>query len=298
MRTHSADDHGRAAASGREAAPPIGTHLSTRGRLASVPERAAAMGAEAIQIFLGNPRGWALPPGDPAADAQFRAGVAEHGLLVVIHSAYLVNLGSPTSLTYERSIASVAHALARGAAVNAAGVVVHTGSCVAIGGRDAGLRQVREALLPMLDALPDHAPDVWLEPTAGQGQSLAATVDDLEPYLDALDRHPRAKICLDTCHAFAAGHDLAAPGGATATLDRLVEVAGPGRLAAVHANDSMDACGAFRDRHERIGAGHIGLEAFREVLAHPAVAGVPVVLETPGGPEAHAADVDLLKSLR
>lgn len=256
------------------------------------------MGAEAVQIFLGNPRGWALPAGDSAADALFRDGVAEHGLVVMIHSAYLVNLGSPTLLTYERSVASVAHALARGASVGAAGVVVHTGSCVAPGGRDAALRQVREALLPMAEALPDDAPDIWLEPTAGQGQSLAAGVDDLAPYLATLEHHPRIRICLDTCHAFAAGHDLAAPGGMAATIDRVLEVAGPDRLAAVHANDSMDVCGAFRDRHERIGAGHIGLEPFRELLAHRAVTGIPVVLETPGGPEAHAADVDLLKSLR
>ncbi len=278
--------------------PAVGTHLSTRGRLAGVPERAATMGAEAIQLFIGNPRGWATQPGDPSADAAFRAGAAEHGLRVLVHSAYVVNLGSPTALTYERSIVSVAHAFSRGAAIGAEGVVVHTGSYVADGGRDAAMRQVREALVPMLDALPDDAPDLWLEPTAGQGRSLAAGVDDLGPYLDALDRHPRAKVCLDTCHAFAAGHDLAAPGGMTALLDRVVEVAGEGRLAAIHANDSMDARGAFRDRHARIGTGRIGLEPFRELLAHPAVAGLPVVLETPGGPEEHAADVALLKSLR
>lgn len=276
----------------------IGTHLSTGGRLATVPHRAAAMGAEAVQIFVSNPRGWALPPGDPAVDSAFRAGVAEHGLVVIVHAAYLVNLGSPTPLTYERSVASVAHAIARGAAIGARGVVVHTGSSVAPEGREAGLRQVREALLPMLDTLPRNAPDVWLEPTAGQGQSLAAGIDDLGPYLAALEHHPRLGICLDTCHAFAAGHNLAVPGGVTAALDRLLEVAGPVRLAAVHANDSMDVCGAFRDRHERIGAGHIGLEPFRELLAHPAVADIPVVLETPGDPEAHAADVALLKSLR
>lgn len=256
------------------------------------------MGAEAIQIFIGNPRGWATPSGDPAADAAFRAGAAEHGIVVLIHSAYLVNLGSPAPLTYDRSIASIAHAFSRGAAIGALGVVVHTGSCVTAGGRDAAMRQVRAALLPMLDVLPADAPDLWLEPTAGQGQSLAAGIDDLGPYLDALEHHPRAKICLDTCHAFAAGHDLAVPGGMTSALDRLVAVAGEGRLAAVHANDSVDACGTFRDRHARIGAGRIGLEPFRELLAHPAVAGLPVVLETPGGPEAHAADVALLKSLR
>lgn len=276
----------------------IGTHLSVRGKLAGVPERAAELGAQAVQLFLGNPRGWATTVGNPATDALFRASSAERGLVVLVHSAYLVNLGSPTALTYNRSVASVAHALARGAAVGATGVVVHTGSCVEQSGRGAAMRQVREALLPMLDVLPDDAPDVLLEPTAGQGQSLCAAVDDLGPYLEALEWHPRVKVCLDTCHAFAAGHDLAAPDGMTATLDRLVEVAGRGRLAAVHANDSMDACGTFRDRHQRIGRGRIGLEPFRQLLAHPTVAGLPVVLETPGGSQAHAEDIELLDSVR
>lgn len=263
-----------------------------------MPERAAELSAQAVQLFLGNPRGWATTAGDRAAEAAFRSAAADRGLAVLVHSAYLVNLGSPTAPTYDRSIASVAHALGRGAAVGARGVVVHTGSGVAAGSRDAALRQVRDALLPMADLLPDDAPDILLEPTAGQGQSLCATVDDFGPYLDALDWHPRVKICFDTCHAFAAGHDLARPGGMTATLNRLVEVAGPGRLAAVHANDSMDACGASRDRHQRVGHGRIGLEAFRELLAHPAVAGLPVVLETPGDSQAHAADIERLDGVR
>ena len=276
----------------------LGTHLSLHGDLAGVPARAAAMGAQAVQLFLGNPRGWATPAGVASADAAFRRAVADSGMVVLVHSAYLINLGSPTALTYEHSVASVAHALARGTAVGAAGVVVHTGSYVAEGGRDAAMRQVREALLPMLDVLPAGAPDLLLEPTAGQGRSLAARINDLGPYLDALDRHPKVRICMDTCHAFVAGHDLAAPGGMSATLDHLVAVTGAGRLAAVHANDSMYGCGSYRDRHERVGRGRIGLEPFRDLLAHPAVAGLPVVLETPGGSAAHADDIALLDSMR
>lgn len=276
----------------------LGTHISTRGKLAAVPARAVEMGAEAIQIFVGNPRGWAAPPGEPAADAAFRRGAADHGLTVLVHTAYLVNLGSPSPVTYERSVASVAHSLARATALGAAGVVVHTGSAVTDEGRDAGLRRVREALLPMLDALHPGAPGVWLEPTAGQGRSLVVTIDDLGPYLDALDHHPQVGVCLDTCHIYAAGYDIAAPGGMSVTIDRLVEVVGADRLAAIHANDSVEPCGSFRDRHARIGQGRIGLEPFRELLAHPAVAGRPVVLETPGGEPAHVADLTLLRSLR
>jgi deoxyribonuclease-4 len=134
---------------------------------------------------------------------------------------------------------------------------------------------------------------------AGQGAILCATVEQLGPYLDALDRHPRAGVCLDTCHAFAAGHDLAAPGGVRETMDALVACAGDGRLRLIHANDSKDPCGSARDRHENIGAGHIGERAFAALFRHPAVAGVPFVIETPGrAPEPHRRDIDVLKRLR
>jgi deoxyribonuclease-4 len=123
-------------------------------------------------------------------------------------------------------------------------------------------------------------------------------VEDLADYLEAVDGHPWLGVCLDTCHAFAAGHDLAAPGGMTGTLNLLVATVGADRLALVHANDSKDACGSTRDRHETIGAGTIGEAAFRELLTHPATEGVPVIVETPSvGHSGHAADIATLTRL-
>jgi deoxyribonuclease IV len=282
---------------------PVGTHVKVgtglvKGALAS----ADALGCETIQVFVGNPRGWALSKGDPTVDAEFRAACTQRGMRTFIHAPYLVNLGSPTRATYESSVASVAHNLVRAAQIGAEGVVVHTGSCVAQGegtsSYDAAMRQVRDGLLPVLDALGDEGPWLLLEPTAGQGRSLCAGVDDLEPYLAALDGHPRAGVCLDTCHVFAAGAPLDEPGGTTATVDRIVEIGGPGRLRLVHANDSMDVRGAFKDRHQRIGEGHIGLSAFEELLAHEAMAGVPVILETPGTRTPGDGQIDLVKKLR
>lgn len=287
---------------------PIGTHvLVGRGLVVGAAVQAELLGCETFQVFTGNPRGWALSEGQPAEDAQFRDRMAEQATRTFIHAPYLVNLGSPTPSTYERSVASVAHNLKRAAQVGAEGVVVHTGSYVDPGEGDSvarhrrALRQVREALMPMLDALSaggDDAPWLLLEPTAGQGRSLCAGVEDLAPYLDALDHHPRAGICLDTCHVFAAGAPLDEPGGATATVDRILEIGGAGRLRLVHANDSMDARGALKDRHQRIGEGHIGTGAFAELLAHPATAGVPFVLETPDSRTADNRDIPLLKRLR
>ena len=279
---------------------PIGTHvLVGKGLVDGAVANADLVGCETFQIFVGNPRGWALSAGKPAEDARFRDLMAERGTRTFIHAPYLVNLGSPTPATYERSVASVAHNLKRAAEIGAEGVVVHAGSYV--GGADdtRAMKQVREALLPLLDAVAaDDAPWLLLEPTAGQGRSLCAGVEDLEAYLDALDHHPKAGICLDTCHVFAAGAPLDEPGGATATVDRIVEIGGPGRLRLIHANDSMDVRGAFKDRHQRIGEGHIGEAAFVELFRHPATEGVPFILETPDSRAADTRDIPLLKKLR
>lgn len=278
---------------------PVGSHLAVgRGLARGALATAVARGHEALQVFVGNPRGWALSAGDPREDAAFRDGAAEAGVRTFVHTPYLVNLGSPTATTYERSVASIAHNLARAAAIGAEGVVVHAGSAVADGSVGTAMRQVREGLLPLLDALGDAGPDLLVEPTAGQGRSLCGRVDDLEAYLGALDHHPRVGVCLDTCHVFAAGDPLDEPGGTTATVDRLVEIGGPDRLRLVHANDSKDVRGAHLDRHEKLGEGHIGLDAFAELLAHPATEGVPLVLETPGSRDADDPDVEVLRRLR
>ncbi len=288
--------------------PPIGAHIQTRGGLAKggLPYT-DAVEAHAVQVFVGNPRGWKLTDGDPAQDAAFVAGCAERGVPAFIHTPFLVNVGSPTEATVEQSIASIRHNLLRGTHLGCRGVVVHAGSAVGEDRYEAALRQLRERLLPVLDALPDDAPRLLIEPTAGGGRSLAATVEDLGPYLAALDDHPLVGVCFDTCHAWAAGHDLSVPGGMTATLDALEATVGAGRLGLVHANDSLDACGSKRDRHTTIGegtisAGSYGTGPFRELLEHPSTAGVAVVVETPseldGSPSAgHARDIKLLRSL-
>lgn len=283
---------------------PIGAHVQTRGGLAKGGlAYTDAVSARAVQVFVGNPRGWKLTAGTPAQDALFTAGCAERGIPSFIHTPFLVNVGSPTEATVEQSIASIAHNLARGAELGCSGVVVHAGSAVGEDRYEAALAQLRERLLPVLDAVPADGPRLLIEPTAGGGKSLAATVEDLGPYLAALDFHPLVGVCFDTCHAWAAGHDLAAPGGMTATLDALEATVGPGRLGLVHANDSLDECGSKRDRHTTIGEGSIGVAPFAELLAHPSMSGVPVVVETPseldGSPSAgHARDIALLCSLR
>jgi deoxyribonuclease IV len=285
-------------------APPIGAHIQIKGGLAKGGlAYADAVGARAVQVFVGNPRGWKLTGGDPKQDVLFIEGCAERGVPSFIHTPFLVNVGSPTEATVEQSISSIAHNLARGAELGCQGVVVHAGSAVGEDRYEAALRQLHERLLPVLDAAPAGGPRLLIEPTAGGGKSLAATVEDLGPYLAALEQHPLVGVCFDTCHAWAAGHDLSVPGGMAATLDVLEATVGPGRLGLVHANDSLDECGSKRDRHTTIGAGSIGAPPFAELLAHRSMSGVPVVVETPSeldgvATAGHARDIALLCSLR
>ena len=272
----------------------IGSHATVTGGLASGGLKyAAEVGAEVIQVFVSNPRGWAASSGDPREDAQLR----DSGIPVFIHAPYLINVGSADQDVAAKSAAALAFALRRGGETGARGVVVHTGSAVGWP-RDDALRQAGELLVPLLDTLPDDGPDLLLEPMAGQGQMLCARAGDLAPYLDALAWHPKAGVCLDTCHMFAAGHDLTAPGGVDDMLAELEEAAGPGRVKLVHANDSQLGCGSKKDRHEGIGRGKMGPESFCSMLVHPCLAGVPYVVETPGGREAHARDITLLRRMR
>ena len=293
----------------RTSAIPVGAHVLTgRGLATGGLPYADEVGARAVQVFVGNPRGWALSDGDAAQDAAFVAGCAERDIPAFIHTPFLVNVGSPTEATVEKSISSIAHNLRRGAQLGCRGIVVHAGSAVGEDRYEKALRQLHERLLPVLDAVPDGGPRLLIEPTAGGGRSLAATVEDLGPYLAALEWHPAVGVCFDTCHAWAAGHDLSVPGGMTATLDALEATVGAGRLALVHANDSLDERGSKRDRHTTLGEGSIGGGAygvgpFAELMAHPSMTGVPVVVETPseldGSKTAgHTRDIGLLVSLR
>jgi deoxyribonuclease-4 len=286
----------------------VGSHATVTGGLATGGlGYAAATGAEVIQVFVSSPRGWATGAGDRDQDARLRAS----GLPVFIHATYLINLGAGSPEVAAKSADAVAHALRRGAEIGARGVVVHAGSAAGWDGggplapREQALRQLADVVLPLLDKLGDDDPDLLFEPMAGQGQMLCARAGEIDEYLAAVEHHPKAGICLDTCHLFAAGHDLAGPGG---VADMLAELAGaragdpagqPGvlpRVKLVHANDSLLGCGSRRDRHEAIGDGQIGTEPFRLLLA--ALPDVPFVVETPGGKAGHARDIATLKGLR
>ena len=278
---------------------PVGVHAPVAGGLATAALRYVdAARAEAVQVFVGNPRGWALSAGDPAQDAAFRDGCGSRGVPAFIHATLLVNVASPTAETVTRSAETIAHSLMRATAIGARGVVYHAGSAVDATHVDRAYAQLREALLPILDAAPAEGPRLLVEPSAGGGRSLAARVEDLAAYFAALDDHPLLGVCLDTCHAWAAGHEISSPEGMTGLLE-VLERTVPGRLGLIHANDAKDPRGSTRDRHENIGAGAIGRDPFAAIFTHATTVGVPLIVETPStGYAGHAADVATLTSLR
>ena len=284
---------------GKVKKPRIGAHTPTSGGMAKRSiAYAQEIGAEAIQVFTSNPRGWAMPETNHEADALFREKALALDLEIYVHAPFLINLGSPTEQTYMNSLASTAYTLKRAAEIGALGVVVHTGSAVNEDFVGKAWRQINKGMMPILEALGGDAPYLLLEPTAGQGQSLVKRLEDLESYLKALEYHPKVGVCLDTCHVFAAGHDISTKSGMKQTLDLLVEVVGVERIKLIHANDSMDICGALKDRHQNIGDGFIGVDPFAELLKHPAVVNAPLILETPGMEPEHGKEVALLKKLR
>lgn len=271
----------------------MGAHVGvSKGLIRGALHRADEVGAEVIQIFASNPRGWAATPADPATDDEFRAACQERALPVFIHAPYLVNLGSPSPETLSRSVDAVAFALRRGDALGASGVVVHAGHAVDQDRVECAIRQVRERLLPLLDAAGTR---VLIEPTAGGAGALASTVDSVASYLDALGDE-RIGVCIDTCHLHAAGHDLSTPRGMSRTLSALARAIGRGRVALVHVNDSRDPARSRRDRHAALGDGTIGAEPFAALFASPATRGVPLVVET--REDDQARDITALKRMR
>lgn len=272
----------------------IGAHVPTRGRLASAVDYAEACGADAIQIFISNPRGWAAPAVRPEAAREFveRRGASAVGA-VFVHSSYLVNIASPDATFRRRSVELARRELDAAAMIGADGLVVHAGAGGA-GRRQEALERAAASVLAMAAA---DGPAMLLELTAGGAGAVASTIPQAAELLDAVDRHPSVALCLDTCHLFAAGYPLDDPGGVRASLAELRAHRVARRLRLVHANDARDARGSRRDRHERPGRGRIGEPGLRAVLADAAVRRAAALVETAGDLASHRADVEVLRRL-
>ena len=286
---------------GRAVGVTVGAHVSSSGGIFTAVERAVAIEAEAVQIFPSAPQMWRPTNHKPEAIARFRELREQHGIVQVwLHNIYLANLAAEDPEQLRKSVDSVVNALRVADAIGADGVVLHTGSHRGRG-FDAVVEQVIRALEHILEAAPGDAL-LALENTAGQGGTIGARFAEVGVLLHAVGS-ARLALCFDTCHAFAAGYDVARPEGLDATMEEVDREVGLDRLVVVHANDAMMELGSGRDRHENIGDGHIGLDGFHGLLANPAFADRAFILEVPGippegGGKADGPDVENVRRLR
>lgn len=259
-------------------------------------ESARACGADAAQIWGSNPRGWAHPSVPHVLASEFGRSWREAGLgPLVLHAPYMVNVASPNPDFRRRSVDLARATVALAEAIGAEGVVVHAGSAGTSTERDTGLGIAAASLVAVADSA--DTTSVFVELTAGGAGSVASTFPHFRELLDASGGHPRLALCADTCHLFAAGYALHTPAGVRACFGQVRRLGLSRRLRLIHANDSKFPLGLHRDSHTHVGAGHIGEEGFRAILAHPAVRRCSVICETPGRLEDHARNIATLRRL-
>ena len=275
----------------------LGAHVSAAGGVDKAVGRAVDIGAEAIQTFAASPRAWAFKPIADDKAAAYREKAAEAGIKsTFLHGSYLVNIGGKPDHV-EKSIASLTNHMGAAAQIGAQGVIFHSGSHKGVG-FDAVLDQAGVALKQVLDNTDDNV-QLIIENCAGMGAQIGASFAELGRLIKAVDSD-RLKICLDTEHAFAAGYNIAEPQGVEKAMAEFDAEIGLDRLVVVHANDAKVEFASGVDRHENIGEGYIGIEGFETIMAHPAFADVPFLLEVPGmdkkGPD--KPNLDRLKDIR
>lgn len=280
----------------------IGAHVSTSGGIASGYDRALAIGAECLQIFESAPQQWGTARLDDEQVAAFRARGKESGLApLFIHGKYLMNLASADDKIFRTSASTLRSSLNIAAKIGARGVIFHTGSHKGLG-LEAVFEQICSACERVLAETPDETLLIF-ENSAGGGDTIGSKFRDLGEIMRRV-KSPRTKVCIDTCHAFAAGYDLSNAEGVAATIEELDRAIGLENVAALHCNDSKAALGAGRDLHENIGDGKIGEAGFEAIVSHPAFADMPLILEVPGykidgagkGPD--KPNIDRLKAIR
>lgn len=276
---------------------PLGAHMSIAGGVDLAIARGVSIGCAAIQLFTKSNTQWAARPLPEEEVQRFRAERARHGNLpVVAHDSYLINLCSPDDLLYEKSVDACLLELERCARLGIETLVVHPGGHMGQG-EDFAMRRLAGAIDRIHDRVPESGASIALETMAGQGTIIGHRFEQIAGII-ALTRNPdRVGVCLDTCHVFAAGYDLRTPAAYAETVRAFAGTIGFERLRAVHVNDSKRDLGSRVDRHEHIGKGFLGLQAFRLLMNDPRFLEVPLLLETPKDEKTLREDVDNLDRL-
>ncbi len=275
----------------------LGAHMSIAGGLHRALERGREVGCSVVQIFLKNQLQWAARPYTDSAVREFRAAWKATGIRVVFaHANYLINLATPIASEWTRAVDAFHDELERAEALGLPFVVIHPGSHRETGLED-GVRRVARAIDHLHARTHGHRVRIVLENTAGGSASIGRSFEDLAAVVAAVEEPDRVGVCLDTCHLFAAGYDIRTPAGYRTTMERCRRLLGLRRVRAFHLNDAKQGLGSGLDRHEKIGRGHLGVDAFRHLMNDRRFARVPMALETPKDPEPKA-DREALALLR
>lgn len=275
----------------------LGAHVPTAGGLANAPERGRSIGAEAIQIFTRNQVQWKAKPLGVDEAHDFKHAFARSGLRrVVAHGSHLVNLASPDPDALTKSREAFVTEVERCHALGIEQLIFHPGAHMGAG-EESGLATLGASLDHVLERTEGCAVTALIEVTAGQGSSLGHRFEHLAHILERVRRSERLGVCLDTCHLFAAGYDIATPRGYDETWRAFERIVGARMLKAIHLNDAKMGLGSHLDRHAPVGKGHLGRETFRRIVGDERVAGIPLILETPGGLEGWKRELRLLRRL-
>lgn len=276
----------------------LGAHVSIAGGVFNAPAQAKALGCDVMQIFTKNQRQWKSPPLTDDECAQLKAQAKACGVDLAhscSHASYLINIAASKLSTRRSSVALLQDEVERCERFGVGMLAFHPGAHVGQG-EDTGLDLVIRALNDVLRRTRGGRTRILLETTAGQGSCLGHRLDHLRRILDGVREPERMGVCVDTCHIFAAGYDLRTAESYRETTRQIKKIIGKKTVRAFHLNDSKTPFGSRVDRHEHIGEGSIGVEGFRLLMNDPDWAGVPGFLETPGGPEGYAKNLDVLRS--
>ncbi len=260
----------------------FGAHMSIAGGVSQALDRASSVGSNAVQIFTKNNRQWNGPPIDEEDIARWRSELPAQGIeYAVSHASYLINLASPKDDLWTKSQRAHADELLRAHAYGVHHVVLHPGAHVG-SGVDAGIARIAEALNQIHKRTPEAADTITLlELMAGQGTVIGGNFSELRRIIALVEDKTRVGVCVDTCHAFAAGYELRTPEGYEAMMAELEQEIGLATVGCWHFNDSKGKLGSHVDRHEHIGQGEIGLEGFRQIINDERWYGIAMLLETP-----------------
>jgi deoxyribonuclease-4 len=274
----------------------LGAHIPISGGLGQAVRDGKAIGCTAIQIFTANPRQWIGKKVTPEMVEDMQAAVKETDIdCIVSHDTYLVNLCGKTEDVRKKSTLSLIKEMHRSSALGIHYVVSHMGAHLGQG-EEEGIRLIAENTKIVLNETPKNV-FLCMETTAGQGTSLGYRFEQLAAILEQCSSPKRLVVCLDTCHIFAAGYDIRTPETYEETFKEFDRIIGLDRLKVIHCNDSKKPLGSRIDRHEHIGKGCIGDEAFRLLVNDKRFDGIPLILETPEAGTMHQKNLDHLKSL-